>query len=693
MRRRASPACRPHCQRVRSGPFLKARACAVRVSIAVTVIIGTLGLVAITSNGIAGAASNTKTTSGTANASTPKRTYGWGQAYLGNGPQSTSRVPVSIRDLTGATSVSPSDNASVALMGDRTVKTWGLNKFGQLGIGSMTPSEDLSPIHVPGLSSVTAVSSVAGLAADLALLSNGTVEAWGANMGALGDGIAGPSPPLTDDSPQPVAGLSGVTAISAGPEDSLALLDNGTVMIWGGFDTEATPGHNRPVPMEGLSGVKAVSASNLHNLALLKNGTVVAWGDPGCTCDSEPGTGANTPVAIKGLSNVVAISANQWLDLALLRNGTVMEWSVDNPIRIGDGSDAVLGKPRPVKGVSGVKAISAGAYFGTALSSNGSVHIWGGDSHVDKFSPIGRSLRNGSHPQLVEGLSNVKWIAAGIDSFYAGQAKPTSTSSSSASSIKPTFAAVERAVCLGALAAHDAEGDRCAIHSLHVSTVSPEWVFVQGLGYYAGTDQPPSLQEARSDLGEAILNLRTHQLIGPTNVGFCAVPGSNVSGPDLSAVPNAVIVAWGLQPCTGGTSTSVTTVVPSTTAPVAPSTQPTTAVSGFTEWSGTWGAHEQQLEISPAGDGTLSYQDLTACPNCSFASAPTSTMEFTLTSVNGGTAGGTVSASSDPKNYAVGQDVMVSLAAGSPGQLLELSVAGQGPSTYCNNTSAGQCGA
>jgi hypothetical protein len=275
----------------------------------------------------------------------------------------------------------------------------------------------------------------------------------------------------------------------------------------------------------------------------------------------------------------------------------------------------------------------------------------------------------------------------------------TSTPSTTASSSKPTFAAVERAACAG-LGAHDSEGDRCAVHSMHVSTVSPEWVFVQGLGYYTGTDQPPRVQEARSDLDEAILNLRTHRLIGPTNVGFCHVAGTNVSGPDLSAVPTAVILAWGLHPCTSGSSPSVTTVVPSTTAPVAPSTTPpsasappTPAVSEFTQWSGSWGAHEQALELSQTGGGHLSYQDLTLCPNCSFGGAPTSTMDFQLTSVNGGTASGTVTASSDPTNYAVGQVVTVSLAPGSPGQLLELSVAGQGPGAFCNSTSAGQCGA
>ena len=623
--------------------------------------------------------------------------YGWGQAYLGNGQQSTSPVPVSIRGLSGATSVSTSDNESVALMGNGTVETWGSNDSGQLGVGSMAPSKSLVPIHVPGLSNVKAVSARSGIASELALLSNGTVEAWGENLGALGDGIAGPSPPLTDDSPQPVVGLTGVTAISGGPEDSLALLNDGTVMIWGGFDAEATPGHNRPVPMEALSGVKAVSAASLHNLALLKNGTVVSWGDPGCTCDAQPGTGANTPAPMKGLSNVVAISAGQGLDLALLKTGTVMEWSVNNPPRIGDGSDAEMGSPHPVKGLSGVTAISAGASFGIALVDDGSVHIWAGGSQVDKYSPIGRTLQPGADPHSVKGIVNVKWIAAGIDSFYAGQAKPGSASP--ASPIKPTFAAVERAACFE-LAPHDSEGDRCAIHSMRVSTVSPDWVLVQGLGYYSGTDQPPRIQEARSDLDEAILNLRTHRLIGPTNIGFCHVAGTNVSGPDLSAVPSAVILAWGLQPCTNGTPTTVTTVVPSTTPPVATptpppsvSTQPTPGVTDFSQWSGSWGAHEQELAVSPTGAGQFELSRPHNCPNCSFGGAPTSTMDFQLTSVNGTTASGTVTQSSDTANYAVGQDVTVSLAPGSPGQLLELSVAGQGADTFCNSTSAGQCGA
>ena len=273
----------------------------------------------------------------------------------------------------------------------------GQTTLAKLGLGSTTPSNAQSPIQVPGLSNVTAVSD--GLATfDLALLSNGTVEAWGSNSGNLGDGITGASPPLTDDNPQPVVGLAGVTAISAAPGDSLALLDNGTVMVWGDFDFEATPGHNKPVLMEGLSGVKAVSArGSSNNLALLDNGTVAAWGSPGCICDSQPGTGANTPVPIKGLPNVVAISTGVYLDLALLKNGTVMEWSVS----IGDQEEpAAMGQPRVVKGLSGVTAISAGDNSGTAISKGGSAFIWGDSSYAHGDPNVGISPKHGSEPKF-----------------------------------------------------------------------------------------------------------------------------------------------------------------------------------------------------------------------------------------------------------------------------------------------------
>ena len=101
----------------------------------------------------------------------------------------------------------------------------GDGRYGQLGDGTTTGSS--LPVAVSELSGVTAVS--AGGEHGLALLSNGTVMAWGDNdEGELGNGTTGGR----CDVPVPVSGLSGVTAISAGTRYSLALLSNGTVMAW-----------------------------------------------------------------------------------------------------------------------------------------------------------------------------------------------------------------------------------------------------------------------------------------------------------------------------------------------------------------------------------------------------------------------------------------------------------------------------
>ncbi|WP_257463222.1 RCC1 domain-containing protein [Archangium lipolyticum] len=68
---------------------------------------------------------------------------------------------------------------------DGTVWTWGDNRFGQLGDGTLTNRN--SPGRVPGLSGVTVLS--AGQYHTVALRQDGTVWTWGRNQtGELGDG-------------------------------------------------------------------------------------------------------------------------------------------------------------------------------------------------------------------------------------------------------------------------------------------------------------------------------------------------------------------------------------------------------------------------------------------------------------------------------------------------------------------------
>ena len=188
---------------------------------------------------------------------------GYGQLGVGAqrlpGPQggefTSSGQPLEISGLTEVRSVAAGAGLMLAVLEGGGVEAWGENEDGQLGTGTSTGPEvceqsgmelepcSLKPLAVHGLGGVRAVA--AGGAHGLALLEDGTVEAWGSNQqGQLGQGsIEGPEVCETrffqgvhgcSTRPIPVPGLHNVKAIAAGQADSFALLENGTVMAWGG---------------------------------------------------------------------------------------------------------------------------------------------------------------------------------------------------------------------------------------------------------------------------------------------------------------------------------------------------------------------------------------------------------------------------------------------------------------------------
>ena len=194
-----------------------------------------------------------------------------------------STVPVEVEGLEGVTAVSAGWWHSMALLSDGRVMAWGRNAEGQLGIGtSVGPNAcqeaapcSATPQEVDGLGgaapAVTAIS--AGAFHSLALLADGVVEAWGRNSeGELGGGTITGS-----DVPMPVIepGTVPATAISGGEEHSLALLSDGTVMAWGANgDGQLGDGGTRkadvPVPVSGLTGVSEISAGGHNSVAAVR---------------------------------------------------------------------------------------------------------------------------------------------------------------------------------------------------------------------------------------------------------------------------------------------------------------------------------------------------------------------------------------------------------------------------------------
>lgn len=203
----------------------------------------------------------------------------WGsnaKGQLGLGATAESLVPQTIPGLEHVKAIASGCYASYALLADGTVEAWGYNNNGEVGDG--TTETKKTPVPIAGLSEVTAISGGCDWA--MALKSNGTVEAWGyGGFGEMGSGAVG----TPQKAPLQVSGLSGVSAISAGGSFGLALLGNGTVDAWGyNYYNELGIGSNKEdesvQPVPGLAGVSSISAGGYFSLALLTNGTVEGWG-------------------------------------------------------------------------------------------------------------------------------------------------------------------------------------------------------------------------------------------------------------------------------------------------------------------------------------------------------------------------------------------------------------------------------
>jgi E3 ubiquitin-protein ligase HERC3 len=138
---------------------------------------------------------------------------------------------------------------SCAILDDDTVKCWGYNYYGQLGIENTDNKGDDSGEMGDNLPTVnlgtgrTAKKLALGLWHTCAILDNDTVKCWGYNfMGELGQGditLRGTFANSMGDNISPIDLGTGRTATSivSGSHHVCALLDDATVKCWGGNGT------------------------------------------------------------------------------------------------------------------------------------------------------------------------------------------------------------------------------------------------------------------------------------------------------------------------------------------------------------------------------------------------------------------------------------------------------------------------
>src|SRR5690349_18737864 len=395
-----------------------------RIAGVLTALVAAAGLTTI---GVAPAAVSPATRPVAAATSNRATVLAWGSnpfGEIGEGAASPQLTPFVVAGLPDrVTQLAAGNVFSMALVADGTVRTWGSNGAGDLGIGAPPDvNPHPTPVLVPGLTGIVQIA--AGRDTAMALRGDGTVWAWGLNnRGQVGDGA--PSMQLT---PHLVPGLSGVVKIAAGDEFGLALLADGTVRAWGAnFLGQLGDGHpvDGPVPVpvvvSGLTNVVDLAGGGAHSLALLADGTVRAWGNNG---SGQLGDGSrtnhDTPVPVVTVNHVVQIGAGSDDSVALQADGTVWAWGFNGDGQVG-GPDRLVLTPRRVPELSGVNKIAVGNAHNLARLSDGALWAWG----FNHGGQLGDGTKTNSPvPVRVTGIGPVVTMAAGGGHSLATVARP-----------------------------------------------------------------------------------------------------------------------------------------------------------------------------------------------------------------------------------------------------------------------------
>jgi len=330
--------------------------------------------------------------------------YAWGTGsvgQLGSGDGYWASVPVEV-DRSGllgektVVALSTRWAHNLALCADGTLVSWGGNDSGQLGNGTTTDGFRPALVDRSGvLAGREVVSVAAGGKFSLALCSDGTVAAWGANeSGQLGNGGTADSLlPVAVDQSGVMAGKS-VVAISAGDAHGLALCSDGSVYSWGSntygaLGNNSTTNSSLPVTV-ALSGrtVQMIVAGYWQNLAKCSDGSLIGWG---ANMFAQLGISGNSPRLVPATigtngylagKTVVALSSGYNFGAAACSDGTVAAWGNNNVGQVGNNSSVRASQPVAVVSTGPLAGKTVISVSGTqehcmALCSDGSVATWG----------------------------------------------------------------------------------------------------------------------------------------------------------------------------------------------------------------------------------------------------------------------------------------------------------------------------
>jgi len=299
---------------------------------------------------------------------------------LGLGDTTTRVVPVAVSGIAGATAVSGGLYHTAVLLSDGTVRTFGFNVYGNLGVNDTTSRQ--TPVQVFGISS-SATAVACGYYNTSILLADGTVRTFGDNRnGQLGINVASG----TRQTPVTVLNITSATAVADGTFLTAVLLADGTVRTFGrntygqlGIDVSGGS-RQTPVQVFGISSsAVAVACGGQHTIVLLATGTVVTFGrnDFGQLGVNDT-TSRQTPVTVLNITSATAISSHGYQTVVLLADGTVRTFGTNSYGGLGVNDTTTRLTPVQVFGISSsATAVASGYYHTAVLLADGTVRTFG----------------------------------------------------------------------------------------------------------------------------------------------------------------------------------------------------------------------------------------------------------------------------------------------------------------------------
>ncbi len=318
------------------------------------------------------------------------------------------------------TALSASGGSHVcALLSDKTMRCWGGNARGQLGVASASHGDagvaadggasvgphSAKPVAVPGLPNVTQVSVSGILGTTCARLEDGAVMCWGSNaQGQLGldadvvtaDEAAHPTPLRVQGLPAASrVDLAGAFACAVGARSTET--DEGAGMYCWGNNSAFQLGRGELPLAVGVIGpvglrfrrVVAGGGTKRVAFAIRDNGELLSWGGSEWTSSGydirRDALGRETsfspdgdPMEIPGLEDVTKVVAGDQHACAIAK-GTVHCWGANPSGAVGNSAHVDVFAPYPVTliGAGSIREVAASSKTTCVTDDVGAAFCWG----------------------------------------------------------------------------------------------------------------------------------------------------------------------------------------------------------------------------------------------------------------------------------------------------------------------------